>query len=63
VCSMRVVFAAAHESVYGSTKRTCHDVRLMSAKRTKADIDPAALTYRDFMSTRPSESGLSFANS
>jgi len=23
----------------------------MSATRTKADIDPAALTYRDFMST------------
>src|SRR5258707_3815674 len=31
----------------------------MSAKGTKADIDSAALTYRNFMSTRPSKRLLS----
>jgi hypothetical protein len=35
------------------TSRTSEDVRRESAKRSKADIDHAALTYRDFMSTRP----------
>jgi hypothetical protein len=35
------------------TSRTCHEVRLESAKRFKADIDQPALTYREFISTRP----------
>jgi hypothetical protein len=44
--------AAVHWDAIG-TKRTCHDIRLMSAMRTKADIDQTVLIYRDFMSTRP----------
>jgi hypothetical protein len=39
-------FAAVHESGCG-TSRTSGDVRFESAKRSKADIEHAALTYRD----------------
>jgi len=35
------------------TSRTSRDVRLQSAKWGEADIDQVAVSYRDFMSTRP----------
>jgi hypothetical protein len=38
------------------TSRTSRDVRLESAKWSKADVDQIAVTNRDFMSTRPSSS-------
>ena len=46
-----VLFAAVHMSLLGTT-RTSEDVRVESAKRSKSDIDHAALTYRDVRARR-----------
>jgi hypothetical protein len=50
--NVKKTLANSEPSTHG-TSRTCHEVRLESAKRFKADMDQPALTYRDFISTRP----------
>jgi hypothetical protein len=49
---MRASFVAMHESPIG-TSRTSGDVRLESAKWTKADIDQVVVANRDFITARP----------
>jgi hypothetical protein len=43
VIARRWLFAALHESAYG-TKRTCRHVCYLSAFRDKADISPSTAT-------------------